>query len=307
MQNLQETQDQQFQEVKNLAKEFSGYSSKEDFIHNIKKIKDFSDKVSTLKVYDDVLAIFQKQTEELNDIERKVIDFEIDIKQIQDVETVEASVEKISSEEKIDEEYFIEKEEEQTQLQKNIEDEIVKEFSEIYQAKEEIEKKNEEERLQAERRKIIEIEKPVVEEKPASIHQEVHSLEKKFKLANIKGLKTTVKSLFDDDPLENLEEEKITEPLKNQPSLVKTNVPTDYLEAKPFQDFKLDINDRLAFTKVLFGGSQVELNQTINRLNSFKTLEEAKGYLSEVYYERNWQDADEYAQRLWNLVESKFL
>jgi hypothetical protein len=112
--------------------------------------------------------------------------------------------------------------------------------------------------------------------------------------------------LFDDDPLDQIQEEK--EEYTTVKPVETKSVSTDYLEAKkPLSDFKLDINDRLAFTKVLFGGSQVELNQTINQLNAFKTLDDAKGYLSEVYYERNWQNADEYAQRLWTLVESKFL
>jgi hypothetical protein len=30
-------------------------------------------------------------------------------------------------------------------------------------------------------------------------------------------------------------------------------------------------------------------------------------YLSEVYYDKGWEKVDEYAQRLWSLVENKFL
>ena len=50
-----------------------------------------------------------------------------------------------------------------------------------------------------------------------------------------------------------------------------------------------------------------ELNEVVAKLNSFKKLDQAKDYLSDVYYERNWQKVDEYAQRLWSLVENKFL
>ena len=80
------------------------------------------------------------------------------------------------------------------------------------------------------------------------------------------------------------------------------------IEAKNRQlpDFKLDINDRLAFSKMLFDNSQSELNEVVKKLNSFKTLDEAKAYLSDVYYEKNWEKVDEYAQRLWSLVENKF-
>lgn len=72
-------------------------------------------------------------------------------------------------------------------------------------------------------------------------------------------------------------------------------------------DFKLDLNDRLAFTQMLFDGSQSDLNHAVQTLNSFRTAEQAQRYLSDLYYERNWQNAEEYAQRLWFLVENKFL
>ena len=63
----------------------------------------------------------------------------------------------------------------------------------------------------------------------------------------------------------------------------------------------------MAFTKMLFGGSQTDLNIAISVLNQFKSLDEAKEYLSDLYYDRGWENVDEYAQRLWILVENKFL
>lgn len=121
--------------------------------------------------------------------------------------------------------------------------------------------------------------------------------EKKFKLANIKGLK----SLFDYEQLESLEQPTIG-------SNAKASVSTSYMQADAAkQEFKLDLNDRLAFSKMLFGGSQSELNDTVNQLNQYKNIDQAKEYLSELYYERKWDRVDEYAQRLWTLVENKFM
>ena len=132
--------------------------------------------------------------------------------------------------------------------------------------------------------------------------QEQH--DKKFKLANIKGLKVA-KTLFDDDPLEQ-EETPISSPKSG--SLLKNNVSTDYMEApKPKPDFKLDLNDRIAFSQHLFGGSQSELNEVVNKLNSFTTIEKAQEFLSDIYYEKDWKKVDNYAQRLWTLVENRFL
>lgn len=158
------------------------------------------------------------------------------------------------------------------------------------------------------RRKIVEIER---EEKmqqlneAAALIQEQHE-EKKFRLSNIKGLKK-IQSLFEEDPLEErLKEDGAAEPVSG--SLLKTNVRTDFMEAeKPKNEFKLDLNDKIAFSKMLFGGSQTKMNETITALNSFKTLEEAREYLSEAYYKYDWDKSDEYAQRLWSLVENKFI
>ncbi|WP_343660577.1 hypothetical protein [Chryseobacterium sp.] len=165
------------------------------------------------------------------------------------------------------------------------------------------------------RRKIVEIDKPVPEdtEKHRSDESfenldEYHQ-EKKIKLANIKGLKA-VQSLFDDDPLERdipLEKEPVIVK-EDTGSILKSNIPTHFMEAeKQKPEFKLDLNDRIAFSKMLFEGSQSDLNDTVYQLNQFKTLEEAKEYLSDLYYERKWNRVDEYAQRLWILVENKFL
>ncbi|KMQ66607.1 hypothetical protein ACM46_03550 [Chryseobacterium angstadtii] len=165
------------------------------------------------------------------------------------------------------------------------------------------------------RRKIVEIDKPVSEkEKHASDESfedlEAYQQEKKIKLANIKGLKA-VQTLFDDDPLERevpKEKPPVPEVKEEQGSILKTNIPTQFMEAdKVKPEFRLDLNDRIAFSKMLFGGSQSDLNETVSRLNGFRNLEEAKEYLSDLYYERKWSKVDEYAQRLWILVENKFL
>ena len=171
-------------------------------------------------------------------------------------------------------------------------------------------KERELEEMEERRRTIVEFTKhetaaenltEVTEQKIDTPQQEA---EKKFKLAHIKGLKV-MQQLFDLDPLED---EKTVEEIKEDSgSLLKSNVKTDFMEAeKRKPEFKLDLNDKVAFSKSLFGGNDDELKSTIEKLNSFDILEDAKQYLSEVYYEKDWSRKDEFAQRLWNLVESKF-
>ncbi|MDY3316890.1 hypothetical protein PG630_06180 [Riemerella anatipestifer] len=153
---------------------------------------------------------------------------------------------------------------------------------------------------------VLELEESVANNEPQSVEEQQEEnqekeeeiseeQDKKIKLAHIKGL--SVQSLFD--------EETITEP--KQEAEVSEEVEPLATPSKPRQDFKLDFNDRLAFLKVLFDNSQVDMNEVIKKLNSFDNIEQAREYLSDVYYERNWGKVDEYAQRLWVLVENKFL
>ncbi|ASK31247.1 hypothetical protein CEY12_14550 [Chryseobacterium sp. T16E-39] len=183
-----------------------------------------------------------------------------------------------------------------------------------------VEERREEQAISEEnnKRKIVEIDnghQEHIQEKYPSDESfenlDEYNQEKKIKLANIKGLKS-IQSLFDDDPLdreipqERGKGESIVK--EDNGSLLKNNIPTHFMEAEKSKPvFKLDLNDRIAFSKMLFEGSQSELNEVISELNSFRTLEEAKEYLSDLYYSRNWRKVDEYAQRLWVLVENKFL
>lgn len=164
------------------------------------------------------------------------------------------------------------------------------------------------------RRKITDIEKEVPDQGndiPASDRdfemRESGNPERKIKLSGIRGLKS-VQSFFDDHHFEPKQPEEKQNPAQDTGSLLKSNVPTGFMEAeKKKPEFRLDLNDKIAFSKMLFGGNQAELNEVVDRLNTFRNLEEAKEYLSDLYYSHKWNKVDEYAQRLWVLVENKFL
>lgn len=203
-------------------------------------------------------------------------------------------------------------------------DEIISESSNVESILNEIKKDTETPEVEAElktedsgRGKIVEIDKPkpeITAEIPKSDESfenlDAYHQEKKIKLANIRGLKN-IQTLFDDDPLEReTQHEKVEIPVVKEDigSLIKTNIPTQFMEAeKPRPEFRLDLNDRIAFTKVLFNGSQTDLNDAISELNRCKNIDEAIEFLSELYYNKKWEKVDEYAQRLWVLVENKFI
>lgn len=165
-----------------------------------------------------------------------------------------------------------------------------------------------EEKKYEDRGKILDINKEEQTKETLASEQQFEDLEayhreKKFRLASIKGLKS-VQQIFEEDPL------VAPAPAENKDtgSILKTNVPTDYMEAaKQKPEFRLDLNDRMAFTKMLFAGSQSALNDAVTQLNQCRNIDEAKEFLSDLYYARKWEKVDEYAQRLWILVENKFL
>ncbi|WP_276876877.1 hypothetical protein [Chryseobacterium joostei] len=259
------------------------------------------------------------ESEEKNDVDYAAVN------ELKENKVITETIPSIFDTEMLDDEMLIEENEEQfTTSNISLEQgELVTETSNVENILSDIkndhsEQETKEENILAEvydRRKIVEIDKPVPEETERHPSDESfenldeYHQEKKIKLANIKGLKA-VQSLFDDDPLEREfpMESQTTFVKEDTGSVVKSNIPTHFMEAeKQKPEFKLDLNDRIAFSKMLFGGSQADLNETVAYLNQFKTLEEAKEYLSDLYYERKWNGVDEYAQRLWILVENKFL
>jgi hypothetical protein len=70
---------------------------------------------------------------------------------------------------------------------------------------------------------------------------------------------------------------------------------------------KLGLNDRLAFTKHLFAGSQEDLNRVISQLNTFTNYTEALQFVEEmVKPDYNWSNEAEYEERLMDLIKARF-
>ena len=73
-------------------------------------------------------------------------------------------------------------------------------------------------------------------------------------------------------------------------------------------NLQIGLNDRIAFVKHLFEGSQEDFNRVLSQLNSFKTEKEAKDFLNNlVKPDYNWNEKAEYEQRLIDLIERKFM
>lgn len=337
MQNLQDLQDKILFETKNILNSLTQIDTKEELLSKQDLFIEITDRIAFLRILENNKDFFIveenaiigndsfnfNRTEDISlnqeDIEEEV-QFTNEINNIEEEETIEEI--SVVSESLVEDNPPANDYEEIDEINSFLNDNEIEE-KEIPLVVEQEEPNYQERVLQKEkefleyeerRRTIVEFNK---EDLPQSIvtepfedeNQDNSLTERKFKLANIKGLKA-VQNLFDEDPLENIQQEnfQMIEKPHDAGSILKTNISTGFMEAeKKKPEFKLDLNDKVAFTKLLFKGNDEELKLTIDKLNSFDNLEDAKQYLSEIYYDKDWQKVDEYAQRLWNLVENKFL
>lgn len=325
MQKLQDIQEKIFFESKSILETLSKINSKEELLAKQHLFAEITDRIAFLRILEkniDVLsspssapeiAIQQMELNAVQAISHHENDTEIPLFEEDIIEEEVIFTNELNEIAEFEPSEVLAVMEEPAIVEENKMEEIAQ--PEIINNDHEIAAQKEREFLEMEerRRKIVEFHKEDVKMPPKEVQDENRteqpSLEKKFKLAHIKGLKA-VQNLFDQDPLEDLEEK----PLKTNPeitspgSIAKSNIPTDFMEAeKRKPEFRLDLNDKVAFTKHLFNGDPDELKKTIDQLNSYDNLEDAKQYLSDVYYAKNWTKVDEFAQRLWGLVENKFL
>ena len=72
-------------------------------------------------------------------------------------------------------------------------------------------------------------------------------------------------------------------------------------------NIQVGLNDRIAFVKHLFDGSQEDFNRVISQLNSFKTEREAKKFINKIVKpDYDWSKKEDFEIRLINLIERKF-
>jgi hypothetical protein len=90
--------------------------------------------------------------------------------------------------------------------------------------------------------------------------------------------------------------------------VVKEEVPKRSLNDALFsKNIQVGLNDRIAFVKYLFDGSQEDFNRVLSQLNSFKSLEEAKSFIFDfVKPDYDWTNKEEFEERLIQLIERKF-
>jgi hypothetical protein len=102
----------------------------------------------------------------------------------------------------------------------------------------------------------------------------------------------------------DLKEQKVIET-----AVLETKEPKSVsLNEKLAKGFHIDLNDRIAFTKNLFGNSTEDYSRVLNQLLTFDSYAEAKDFIENMVKPdyNNWEGKDDYAERFLGIIEKKF-
>lgn len=83
--------------------------------------------------------------------------------------------------------------------------------------------------------------------------------------------------------------------------------PKKSLNDKLHGDIQIGLNDRIAFVKNLFNGSQEDFNRVVSQLNTFKSHNEAIKFINKMIKpDYNWSEKEEFEERFMTIIERKF-
>ena len=72
-------------------------------------------------------------------------------------------------------------------------------------------------------------------------------------------------------------------------------------------NLKIDLNDRIAFVKNLFDGSQEDFNRVVSQLNTYSTEKEAKKFINKIVKpDYDWSQKEEIEARFIEIITRKF-
>lgn len=107
-------------------------------------------------------------------------------------------------------------------------------------------------------------------------------------------------------------EETITPEVKIETTTESFTIKTEHkissLNDTLIKGINIGLNDRIAFVKHLFGGSNEDFNRVISQISTYDSFEEVQQFIVDMVKPdyNNWEGKEEYADRFMNLVEKKF-
>lgn len=81
------------------------------------------------------------------------------------------------------------------------------------------------------------------------------------------------------------------------------------LNEKLGKNINIDLNDRIAFTKHLFGNNSADYNRVLNQLITYNSFYETRDFILEMVKPdyNNWEGKEDYEERFMEIIEKKFL
>ncbi|HEX9150837.1 MAG TPA: hypothetical protein VF842_02080, partial [Flavobacterium sp.] len=118
------------------------------------------------------------------------------------------------------------------------------------------------------------------------------------KVHPLENIPTAIAIDFEEKQLDTIEEVK-PEPV--EPKIASLN-------EKLAKNINIDLNDRIAFTKHLFGNSSEDYNRVLNQLITFDTFYETRDFIQEMVKPdyNNWEGKQDYEERFMDIIEKKF-
>jgi hypothetical protein len=109
------------------------------------------------------------------------------------------------------------------------------------------------------------------------------------------------------EAVEKIEKKKKTPPAYAPPKITESKIVS--LNDKFSKGIDIDLNDRIAFVKHLFGNSSEDYNRVLNQLITFDNFYETRSFIEEMVKPdyNNWEGKDDYAERFMDIIEKKFL
>ena len=80
------------------------------------------------------------------------------------------------------------------------------------------------------------------------------------------------------------------------------------LNEKLSKGINIDLNDRIAFVKHLFGNSDEDYNRVLNQIITYDNFDEAQNFIDDMVKPdyNSWKGKEDYSQRFIEIIEKKF-
>lgn len=293
---------------------------KEDVVQLHQEAQKLYEKLAVLRFYEENINVLKDEISE-EELEEKLfaevpVQHEIFVKEEVQAETVEEEpIQEVVAEETIAEE-IIEEEEEVVAAEEEEEvfvEEIIAETREEEPVQEETKEEIEESVFSP----LFELateeeEKPVakMEQKQISFEDLLGTDYKEPEFVKVNDVPKEVEKVTEIS-FEKVEETIIPEvkiETKTETFTVKTEHKISSLNDTLIKGINIGLNDRIAFVKHLFGGSNEDFNRVISQISTYDSFEEVQQFIVDMVKPdyNNWEGKEEYADRFMNLVEKKF-